>query len=83
MREFKVGDWVVSLQDVGRRRNKGDVFRIIKFTSNGKNIYYKPNTHGSMNTFRLATPSEIPEEHRPKLVTKEEKNKLLDLIKSI
>jgi hypothetical protein len=54
----KVGDWVVSLEDKGHYRKKGDVFQVLEV--DGNNIYYKEDVNGTTNTFRPAEPLEIP-----------------------
>lgn len=54
----KVGDWVVSLENKGNYRKKGDVFQVLEVDSNS--IYYKKDTNGYINTFRPAEPHEIP-----------------------
>ena len=56
--EFKVGDIVVSLRDVGDLRQIGDIFTVLGLTGYGS-IYYREGTHGSSSEFRLATPGEI------------------------
>lgn len=49
-----------------------------------KGKWYKINLYeGNNYYFKFDYLEEIPEQHRPKLITKEEKSKLLDLIKSI
>ncbi len=56
----KVGDWIVSLIDRPNSRKQGDVFQIIDFTNDKQGVYYLPNTHGNLKTFRPAKPHEIP-----------------------
>ena len=54
----KVGDWVVSLEDMIFNRSKGDVFQVLEIF--GNSIYYKKGVKGDINTFRPAEPHEIP-----------------------
>lgn len=54
----KVGDWVVSLEDRGHYRKKGDVFQVVAV--DGNSIYYKEDVNGTTSTFRPAEPHEIP-----------------------
>lgn len=99
MREFKVGDWVTCIkdEDLGYRIDNdtvhqieiGDVVKIYNIVPNtgvGTQLWLSDVdwiNYSWINVFRKSYLHEIPEEHRPKLITKEEKNKLLDLIKSI
>lgn len=91
MREFKVGDWIIYTGDEGRYINTPLKIRKIQLEDTKLWIYHEPNSFSGggfsypdfISTIRYAKYSEIPEQHRPKLITKEEKNKLLDLIKSI
>ncbi len=53
----KVGDWVVSLEDMIFNRSKGDVFQVLEVY--GNNIYYKKGIKGDINTFRPAETHEI------------------------
>jgi len=55
----KVGDWVVSLQNVAYHRNKGDVFQVLKLV-NDSCIYYKEGVNGNISGFKPAEPHEIP-----------------------
>jgi hypothetical protein len=53
----KVGDWVVSLEDRGDYRNKGDVFQVLGVDNDC--LYYKEHVNGDIETFRPAEPYEI------------------------
>lgn len=63
----KVGDWVVSLEDKGDYRKKGEVFQVLEIS--GNSIYYKKDVNGNINTFRPAVPLEIPIPLTSKIVT--------------
>ena len=63
----KVGDWVVSLEDMIFNRSKGDVFQVLEVF--GNSIYYKKGVKGDINTFRPAVPLEIPIPLTSKIVT--------------
>jgi hypothetical protein len=54
----KVGDWIVSLEDMIFNRTKGDVFQVLEVF--GNSIYYKKGVKGDISTFRPAEPHEIP-----------------------
>ncbi len=54
----KVGEWVVSLEDMIFNRSKGDVFQVLEVF--GNSIHYKKGVKGDINTFRPAKPHEIP-----------------------
>lgn len=54
----KVGDWVVSLEDMIFNRSKGDVFQVLEVYNNS--IYYKKGVNGATSTFRPAELHEIP-----------------------
>lgn len=56
----KVGDWVVSLEDRGDYRKKGDVFQVLEVSDDC--IYYKKCVNGYINSFRPAELHEIPGE---------------------
>ena len=58
---FKVGDIVVSLEDVTNLREKGDIFEVLSLVNNGERIYYESSTHAEKKSFRKATPEEIEE----------------------
>jgi len=92
MREFNKGDWIIYTGQGGRYLNTPMRIKTTKVESFDKLwIYHEPNAFSGggfsypdfKEHIRFATYDEIPEQHRPKLITKEEKNKLLDLIKSI
>jgi len=63
----KVGDWVVSLEDMIFNRTKGDVFQVLEVF--GNSIYYKKGVKGDIDTFRPAKPHEIPIPLTSKIVT--------------
>jgi len=91
MREFKKGDWIIYTGDNGRWLDTPVQITTTQIEIGKLWVYHEPNAFSGggfsypdfKEHIRFATYDEIPEQHRPKLITKEEKNKLLDLIKSI
>jgi hypothetical protein len=60
MEDFKIGDWIVSLEDRDNYRKIGDVFQVVKFGFQPNMIYYTNKTWGEASTFRKALLHEIP-----------------------
>ncbi|TXG81366.1 MAG: hypothetical protein E6R13_06245 [Spirochaetes bacterium] len=89
MHEYKIGDWVKCIRKCGSNDlqiSEGDAVQIkdirggdrFDLTRNGK-----CSNGSSMEYFVKALPHEIPIEFRPKLISKQQKENLLNLIKSI
>lgn len=57
---FQVGDFIVSLKDVGSHRSIGEIFVAKSFTLSNEQVYYKDDCNGSIKSFRKAYPHEIP-----------------------
>jgi hypothetical protein len=57
---FQIGDFIVSLKDVGSYRSIGEVFVAKSFTFGKEDVYYKDDCNGSIKSFRKAYPHEIP-----------------------
>jgi hypothetical protein len=65
--EYKVGDYVTSIEDCGDLRRVGQVFKVLSLDLYG-GIYYMENVHGKPSGFRPSTSTEIDEYNAKELL---------------